>query len=406
MSAASSIRDSVPATLPHHLRSNCLHATAAPRLAPRKPHHPLQPRAQPPSAHSTHHQRIAGVCKHPRTAQLPPMARGVPPMFSVVSCAILPRLGASDTAPSALISLSARPRRPSARPSQAPPPATAPRQTASNYSTHHHQRIAGGRKHPRTAQLPPMARSVQLRSSVVNCAILPRLGASDAAPAAPIRLSARTTAPPLAPRKPHRPLQPRAQPPQPTTRSIISALPALASTREQPQLPPMSHSVPMRFSDVSCAILPRLGASDAAPSASIELSANTAAPRKPHRPLQPRAQPPQPIARSIGILARPAFASTREQHKPSRRTQRTAEIQRRQLRHPQETRCQRRCPSCSDPIVCTHRHPSARPSQALPPATAPRASAPAYSTQHHQRIAGVRKHPLTAHLPPMHAAYR
>ena len=44
--------------------------------------------------------------------------------------------------------------------------------------------------------------------------------------------------------------------------------------------------------------------------------------------------------------------------------QRTTELQRRQLRHPSETRCQRRCPSCSDPIVCTHRRPSARPSQA------------------------------------------
>jgi hypothetical protein len=52
--------------------------------------------------------------------------------------------------------------------------------------------------------------------------------------------------------------------------------------------------------------------------------------------------------------------------------QRTAEVQRRQLRHPHETRCQRRCPSCFDPIVCTHRRPSARPSQAPPPPTAPR----------------------------------
>ena len=66
------------------------------------------------------------------------------------------------------------------------------------------------------------------------------------------------------------------------------------------------------------------------------------------------------------------------------RTQRTAEVQRRQLRHPSETRCQRRCPSCFDPIVCTHRRPSARPSQnPPPPATATRTTAPARSTQHH-----------------------
>ncbi len=52
-------------------------------------------------------------------------------------------------------------------------------------------------------------------------------------------------------------------------------------------------------------------------------------------------------------------------------TQRTAEIQRRQLRHPSETRCQRCSPNIFDVIVCTHR----RPSQAPPPATAPPATA-------------------------------
>jgi hypothetical protein len=45
-------------------------------------------------------------------------------------------------------------------------------------------------------------------------------------------------------------------------------------------------------------------------------------------------------------------------------TQRTSEVQRRQLRHPSETRCKRRCPSCFDVIACTHRRPSARPSRA------------------------------------------
>ncbi len=101
--------------------------------------------------------------------------------------------------------------------------------------------------------------------------------------------------------------------------------------------PADARSVLLRSSDVSCAILKRLGASDAAPSASIRLPARAAAPRlaprKPQLPLQPHAQPPQPTAHNI-IHAHPAFASTRSQHKPSRCTQRTAEVQRRQLRHP------------------------------------------------------------------------
>jgi hypothetical protein len=82
------------------------------------------------------------------------------------------------------------------------------------------------------------------------------------------------------------------------------------------------------------------------------------------------------------------FASTRSQRSCPRCTQRTVKVQGRQLRHPSETRCQRRCPSCSDLIACTHRRPSARPSQIPPPDPAPRATAPAHSTQHHQRVAG------------------
>ncbi len=42
-------------------------------------------------------------------------------------------------------------------------------------------------------------------------------------------------------------------------------------------------------------------------------------------------------------------------------TQRTIKVQRRQLRHPFETRCQRRCPICSDPIACTHPPPPGSP---------------------------------------------
>jgi hypothetical protein len=84
-------------------------------------------------------------------------------------------------------------------PRKPPPPAIAPRTPAPAHITQHHQRIAGVRKHPLTAQLAADARSVQLRLSADSCAICARLGASDAAPASPIRLTARSAAPRLAP---------------------------------------------------------------------------------------------------------------------------------------------------------------------------------------------------------------
>jgi hypothetical protein len=108
-----------------------------------------------------------------------------------------------------------------------------------------------------------------------------------------------------------------------------------------------------------------------------------------HHPMHSRR--PQAIARSTAA-------------QPS--TQRTSEVQRRQLRHPSETRCQRHCPSCSDIIDCTHRRPSARPSAnpttsysvacncpSPPHATSSNAS-PAFATTRSQRS-----------WPPMHAAY-
>jgi hypothetical protein len=70
-----------------------------------------------------------------------------------------------------------------------------------------------------------------------------------------------------------------------------------------------------------------------------------------------------------------------------------------------DTRPQRCCRIISDQIACAHRRPSARPSQAPPPATAPRTTAPARDT-HYPCTAGVRKHPRTAQAQPMHAAYR
>jgi len=117
--------------------------------------------------------------------------------------------------------------------------------------------------------------------------------------------------------------------------------------------------------------------------------------------------PPATVPRTPALSPQPATSSmhSRRSQAPAhsaaghRCTQRTTEVQRRQLRHPSETRCQRRCPIISEFIACTHRRPSARPSQnPPPPTTASHTTAPARSTHHHQRIAGVRKHPLTARL--------
>ena len=212
----------------------------------------------------------------------------------------------------------------------------------------HHPCTAGVRKHPTTAQLPPMSCSVPLRSSDISCVILPRLGASDAAPAELISLPARTF--PLG--SPHAELPPPATAPRATAPAHSTQHhQRTAGVRKHPlpaQLPADARSVPRRFSDVSCVILSRLGASDAAPAASMLLSARTAAPRlaprrTPHHPLQPRAHPPQPTARNIIS----AFAGVRKHPLPAQlppMLQRTEEVQRRQLRHPSETRCQRHCP--------------------------------------------------------------
>jgi hypothetical protein len=125
--------------------------------------------------------------------------------------------------------------------------------------------------------------------------------------------------------------------------------------------------------------------------------------QNPHHPLQPQAQSPQPAASSN---AQPALASIRSQRKLSRCTQRTTEVQRRQLRHLCETRCQRRYPSCFDLIACTHRRPSARPSQNPHHPLQPRAQPPqptARSIIHAQpAFASIRSQ---RSWPPMHAAY-
>jgi hypothetical protein len=240
-----------------------------------------------PSPQHQHHQRTAGVRKHPLTAQLATDARSIPLRHSEVSCVILRRLGASNAASAARISLPARPAASRLAPHKPPPSATALRAPASAHSTQHHQRIAGVRKHPLTAQLPADARSIPPRSSDVSCVILPRLGASDAAPAALTQLSARTAAPRLAPRKP----PPTHYSPERTRLSPQHATSSMHGRRSQAPAQSAAAtdacSVPLRSSDVSCVIPPRLGASDAAPASKIRLSARTAAPR-----LAPRITPP------------------------------------------------------------------------------------------------------------------
>jgi hypothetical protein len=59
----------------------------------------------------------------------------------------------------------------------------------------------------------------------------------------------------------------------------------------------------------------------------------------------------------------------------------------------------------SDPIACTHRRPSARPSQTPPPATAPRPTTPpaTHTMLAQPAFASTREQ---HQLPPMHAAYR
>jgi hypothetical protein len=115
-------------------------------------------------------------------------------------------------------------RRPSARPSQNPTRPLQPHVQAPQPKTRSIiQCTAGVRKQSLTAQLPADARSVRLRSSAVSCVILPRLDASDAAPAAPMSLPARTAAHSARPsQNPNHPLQPHAQLPQPHTAPVFN----------------------------------------------------------------------------------------------------------------------------------------------------------------------------------------
>jgi hypothetical protein len=176
-------------------------------------------------------------------------------------------------------------------------------------------------------------------------------------------LPARTAAPRLAPRNPHHPLQPSAQ----------QATSFMHDRRSQPPAHNAAaadaRSVPLRPSSVSRVILARLGASDAAPSSPIELSARTAAPSaRPVASLTTRCNPAhnRPSPKHTTPSAHRRRSQPPAHSAAGRRcTQRTIELQHRQPRHPSETRCKRRCPIISDRIVCTHRRPSARPVASL-----------------------------------------
>jgi hypothetical protein len=137
--------------------------------------------------------------------------------------------------------------------------------------------------------------------------------------------------------------------------------------------------------DTPCMLLGHWTSTDAAPASPIGLTARTAAPRlAPRRTRTTRYSParsrPSPQYAASSLHRRRAQAPA---HSTAGRrcTQRTTKVQRRQLRHPSETRCQRCCPGCSDPIDCTHRRSSARPSPTPNHPLQPRAQLPQPTTR-------------------------
>jgi hypothetical protein len=194
-------------------------------LAKPPPPATAQPATRPSPQHATSstHCRLWQAPAHSAAAA---DARSVQKRSSDVSCAICARLGASDAAPASPMALPAHIADPRLAPRKSPPPAPALRPTAPAHNTQHHPRTAGGRRHPLTAQAAADARSIPPRSSDVSCVIPPRLGVSDAAPAALIRLPARTAAPRLAPSKPRHPLQPATRNHCPCTAAVSKHSPA------------------------------------------------------------------------------------------------------------------------------------------------------------------------------------
>jgi hypothetical protein len=182
-----------------------------------------------------------------------------------------------------------------------------------------------------------------------------------------------------------------------------------------------ARSVPPRPSDVSCVILPRLGASDAAPSSPIRLPARTTAPRLAPRETHTTSYSPvrNPCSPHHATSSAHCRLSQASAHSAAghRCTQRTMEVQRRQLHHPSQTRCQRRRPSCSEAIACTHRrHLRSDCLHALPPLGSPLAKPPPSAQPRTQPLQPTPRNVISAQpalastrsqrsWPPMHAAY-
>jgi hypothetical protein len=192
----------------------------------------------------------------------------VPPRTSLFNCVILPRLGPSDTAPSAPIQLPARTAAPRLARRRAPLPATARCAPASAHSTQHHP------MHSRRSQAPAhsaAARRCTQRTKKIQRRQLRHLCETrrqrrcpsfyDAIACTHRRPSARPS---------HNPPPSATAPRTPAPARSTQHHPCTAGVRKHPlpaQLLANARSVRLRSSDVSNVILPRLGASDAAPSA-------------------------------------------------------------------------------------------------------------------------------------------
>jgi hypothetical protein len=171
---------------------------------------------------------------------------------------------------------------------------------------------------------------------------------------------------------------------------------------------PDPRSVPARSSDVSCVICERVGASDAAPSSPIALSARTTDPRPaPRQTATTRSEPapncPSPKHAASSMHSRRLQAPAHSAAAPNACSVpfRSSDVSCVTL-----PRLGASDAAPSSPIALSARTaPRLAPRQAPPPATAPRPTAPAHSTQHHQSTAGVRKHSFAAQLPPMQEAY-
>jgi hypothetical protein len=230
-----------------------------------------------------------------------------------------------------------------------PTTATAPRATASARSTQQHPMHSGGSQAPAhsTAGCRCTQRTTEVQRRQLSHPFETRC--QRRCPICSDLIACTHCHPSARPSKiPHHSLQPHAQPPQPTARNIIHAQPAFASNRSQRSCPPM-HAAYQRGSDTSAASSVR----DSMPATLPQLLRRHYLHAPPPlgsplaKPQPPAAAPRAPApARSTQHHPMHSRRSQPPAHSAAGRrcTQRTTEVQRRQLRHPFETRCQRRCP--------------------------------------------------------------